>query len=77
MHENSIVIEYKAVVNQALQQLDDLGVTMDVIYEGLHTGAMKEESPQCILSLRQLVDNISRTLEVTENIEEAFLHEKL
>lgn len=49
------------------QKLEDLIGTMAVIYEGLETGRMAEESPHCILVLQLSAEQILSSVNVELN----------
>lgn len=50
------------VLTEIRKALEDLCVTMAVIYEGLCIGQMTEESPHCILLLQSATEAIIRRI---------------
>lgn len=59
-------IERTDKLRQIKESLENLVGTMAVIYEGLFTGEMEEESPHCILVLQQTTENIHKMVEELE-----------
>lgn len=57
--------EVKAMdtIKEVRDLLENLIGTMSVIYEGLNSGTVEEESPHCILVLQKAAENILELVE--------------
>lgn len=68
MKKESTQYKFRDIMEEVSLQLSDLIGTMDVIYEGLYTGAMGAQAHHCISVLRQSAENIQNTIEKGKNI---------